>query len=150
MAAGSRRRRGAPDPAWLRAALTVVFACQGFEIVPVIAGQVRGSARAVPLATVGALALAVLLYLALVLACVTALPDLASSQAPLADTARALAGPGLARLVAAGTSVSALGIAFGMMVTTPRYLSALAVGRAHASSASSGSRRAACRCARSP
>ena len=119
---------GAPDPAWLRAALTVVFACQGFEIVPVIAGQVRGSARAVPLATVGALALAVLLYLALVLACVTALPNLASSQAPLADTARALAGPGLARLVAAGTSVSALGIAFGMMVTTPRYLSALASG----------------------
>ena len=30
--------------------------------------------------------------------------------------------------MAAGTSVSALGIAFGMMVTTPRYLSALAAG----------------------
>ena len=72
--------------------------------------------------------LAVLLYLALVLACVTALPALAASQAPLADAARALAGPGLASLVAAGTSVSALGIAFGMMVTTPRYLSALAAG----------------------
>ena len=43
----------APDASWLRAALTVVFACQGFEIVPVIAGQVRASARAVPLATVG-------------------------------------------------------------------------------------------------
>ena len=39
-----------------------------------------------------------------------------------------LGGAGLARLVAAGTSVSALGIAFGMMVTTPRYLSALAAG----------------------
>ena len=62
------------------------------------------------------------------LACVTALPALASSAAPLADTAAALAGPGLARLVAAGTSVSALGISFGMMVTTPRYLSALSAG----------------------
>jgi APA family basic amino acid/polyamine antiporter len=119
---------GAPDSGWLRAALVVVFACQGFEIVPVIAGQVRSSARAVPLATVGSLALAVALYVLLVLACVSALPDLAASQAPLADTAGALAGPPLARLVAAGTSVSALGIAFGMLVTTPRYLSALAAG----------------------
>ena len=64
----------APDAGWLRAALTVVFACQGFEIVPVIAGQVRASARAVPLATVGSLALAVALYVLLVLACVTRAP----------------------------------------------------------------------------
>ncbi len=118
----------APDTGWLRAALTVVFACQGFEIVPVIAGQVRASSRAVPIATVGSLVLAMGLYLALVLACVTALPSLASSSAPLAETAGVLGGASLARLVAAGTSVSALGITFGMMVTTPRYLSALAAG----------------------
>jgi amino acid transporter len=118
----------APDPGWLRAALTVVFACQGFEIVPVIAGQVRSSSRAVPVATVGSLVLAIALYVALVLACVTALPSLASSAAPLAETAGVLGGAPLGRLVAAGTGVSALGIAFGMMVTTPRYLSALSSG----------------------
>lgn len=118
----------APDSGWLRAALTVVFACQGFEIVPVIAGQVRSSSRAVPVATVGSLVLAVGLYVALVLACVTALPALASSPAPLAETAGVVWGPGLAWLVAVGTSVSALGITFGMMVTTPRYLSALSSG----------------------
>jgi APA family basic amino acid/polyamine antiporter len=118
----------APAAGWLRAALIVVFACQGFEIVPVIAGQVRASARAVPFATVGSLGFAIVLYAALVLACVSALPALASSSAPLAEAAGVLSGPGLARLVAAGTSVSALGIAFGMMVTTPRYLSALAAG----------------------
>lgn len=117
-----------PGAGWLRAALTVVFACQGFEIVPVIAGQVRASSKAVPLATVGSLLLAVSLYLVLVLACVTALPALAASQAPLAEAGGVLAGPWLARLVAAGTSVSALGISFGMLVTTPRYLSALASG----------------------
>ena len=119
---------GSRTPGWLRAALTVVFACQGFEIVPVIAGQVRASSRAVPFATVGSLVLAIVLYAALVLACVSALPALASSMAPLAETAGVLAGAGLERLVAAGTSVSALGITFGMMVTTPRYLSALAAG----------------------
>ncbi len=116
------------DAGWWRAALTVVFVCQGFEIVPVIAGQVRAASRAVPFATLGSLALAIGLYLALVLACVTALPALASSTAPLAETAGVLGGGGLARLVAAGTGISALGISFGMMVTTPRYLSALAAG----------------------
>jgi APA family basic amino acid/polyamine antiporter len=118
----------APDSGWLRAALIVVFACQGFEIVPVIAGQVRSSSRAVPFATVGSLVLAVGLYVALVLACVTALPGLASSTAPLAEAAGVVGGAGLAWLVAVGTSVSALGISFGMMVTTPRYLSALSSG----------------------
>jgi len=118
----------APGAGWLRAALTVVFACQGFEIVPVIAGQVRSSSHAVPFATVGSLVLAVGLYTALVLACVTALPALASSAAPLAETAGVVWGTGLAWLVAVGTSVSALGISFGMMVTTPRYLSALSSG----------------------
>jgi amino acid transporter len=117
-----------PGSGWLRATLVAVFACQGFEIVPVIAGQVRASSRAVPFATVGSLLLALVLYVALVLACVTALPALAASPAPLADAAGVLGGAGLAGLVKVGTSVSALGIAFGMMVTSPRYLSSLASG----------------------
>lgn len=120
-----------PSGSWLAAGLTVMFALQGFEIVPVVAGQTRSSSRAVPLATVGSLLLAILLYAALALACVSALPALASSAAPLADTASVLGGHRLERLVAAGTSVSALGIAFGMMVTTPRYLSSLAAGEHH-------------------
>jgi basic amino acid/polyamine antiporter, APA family len=117
-----------PSFGWLRAVLVVVFTCQGFEIVPVIAGQVRASSRAVPFATVGSLVAAMALYLALVLACVTALPALSSSAAPLADAGGVLGGASLSWLVRLGTSVSALGIAFGMMVTSPRYLSALASG----------------------
>ncbi len=118
----------APSGAWLAAGLAVMFSLQGFEIVPVIAGQARASSRAVPFATVGSLLLAIVLYCGLALACVAALPELASSAAPLADAASALSGPRLGRIVAAGTSVSALGISFGMMVTTPRYLSSLAAG----------------------
>ena len=117
------------ETAWLGAGLVILFTFQGFEIVPVIAGQVKSSSRAIPLATVGALLLAILLYVGLVAACVAALPGLARSSAPLADAAGVLGGAGLARLVALGTSVSALGITLGMMVTTPRYLSALASGR---------------------
>jgi amino acid transporter len=61
---------------------------------------------------------------------VAALPALASSPAPLVEAAGVYGGPGLARIVRAGTSVSALGIAVGMVATTPRYLSALARGGA--------------------
>ena len=135
LAAYAARRGGLPAPPaatfsldWLRAGLTVMFALQGFEIVPVIAGQVRASSRAVPVATLGSLGISIVLYVGLALACVEALPGLASSAAPLADSAGVLGGPSLMHLVAAGTSVSALGISFGMMVTTPRYLSALAAG----------------------
>ena len=115
---------------WLPAALTATFAYQGFEIVPVLAGQARGSERSVPFATLGSLAFAGVLYVILQNACVDALPRLSSSPAPLAEAGTAYGGALLGRLVAAGTSVSALGIAFGMMVTTPHYLAALVRGSA--------------------
>ena len=117
------------DTAWLGAGLMVLFTFQGFEIVPVIAGQTKASARSIPLATVGSLLVAILLYVGLMAACVAALPDLAHSAAPLAEAAGVFGGLGLSRLVALGSSISALGIALGMMVTTPHYLSALASGR---------------------
>jgi amino acid transporter len=119
---------GAAESSWLSAGLVAMFALQGFEIVPVIAGHVRTPARAIPLATVGALALAAALYVVLQTACVRSLPGLAASRAPLAEAAAVLGGPLLSRAVAAGTTVSAVGIAFAMLVTTPRYLSALAEG----------------------
>jgi amino acid transporter len=123
----------APSPtqlssSWLRAALLATFAYQGFEIVPVVAGQVHASARAIPIAVAGSLGVSASLYVALQAACVASVVGLAASGAPLADAARALGGTRLAHLVSAGTSVSALGIAFGMMAMTPRYLSALAAG----------------------
>ncbi|MCY1043689.1 APC family permease [Corallococcus sp. bb12-1] len=122
----------APLPAtggsWLKAGLAVMFAFQGFEIVPVIAGQVRSPERTVPLATVGSLLVAMLLYVGLTWACVAALPGLAQATAPLVQAAGVWGGQGLERFVNAGTSVSALGICLGTLVTTPRYLSTLASG----------------------
>jgi amino acid transporter len=118
----------ATAPAWARAILTALFACQGFEIVPVIAGQVRSPRRFVPFATVGSLVLSCLLYVGLMWTCVTTLPRLAEARAPLAEAGAALGGAWFGTVVALGTSVSALGICLGMMVTTPRYLSALAAG----------------------
>jgi amino acid transporter len=128
---GSHSVPSAGPPAgvdFARAALVVVFATQGFEIVPVPAGNARGSHRAVPAATVLSLVFAASLYLVLHAACVAAVPGLASSRAPLVALGVALGGQGVGSLVAVGTNLSALGIAFGMFAMTPRYLSTL--GRA--------------------
>ncbi|MES1208023.1 MAG: APC family permease, partial [Pseudomonadota bacterium] len=121
----------APAPAaashdgWGRAVLLAVFALQGFEIVPVPRGHARAGARIVPLATFGALVLPALLYAAIQVACVRAVPDLAARDAPLAAAAAVLGGAHFGRVVAIGTDVSAIGIAFGMAAMTPRYLVAL-------------------------
>ncbi len=108
-----------------RAVLVVVFASQGFEIVPLLAGSVRKSERSVPLATVASLVFAAMLYAALHAFTVRAVPDLAHSHTPLVDAASVYGGAVARDVVAAGANVSAFGILFGMLNTTPRYLSAL-------------------------
>lgn len=108
-----------------RAALLAVFPMQGFEIVAVPAGEVRGGRRTVLLATLSSLAFAAALYVLLQLACVLHVPQLAGSSAPIVEAGGAvIKGAGRA-LFATGANVSAVGIAFGMFAMTPRYLSAL-------------------------
>jgi amino acid transporter len=109
----------------LTAALPVLFALQGFEVVPLPAAQVKNPARNVPLATLGALVFASLLYMALHASCVRALPDMSRHELPLADAARVYGGPAFSRLVAGATSLSALGIVIGFLAMTPRYLAPL-------------------------
>ncbi len=113
---------------WSRAVLLIVFPMQGFEIVPVPGSHVRGASRAIPIATIGSLVLCAGLYALLHLTCVDAVPELATQDTPLIAAAHALGGAQLARLVSAGTNISAIGIAFGMMAMTPRYLAALEAG----------------------
>jgi basic amino acid/polyamine antiporter, APA family len=119
----------APSP-WLasgmgRAALMAVFPLQGFEIVPVPAGEVRGGRRTVLTATLLSLAFAVVLYALLQLACVYALPELADAAAPVVEAGAQYTHGAGRGLFAAGANISAIGIAFGMFAMTPRYLAAL-------------------------
>jgi amino acid transporter len=114
-----------PATSVLTAALPVLFALQGFEVVPLPAAQVKRPERSVPLATLGTLFFAVILYMALHASCVYALPDLAHHELPLAEAARVYGGVAFARLVSGATSLSALGIAIGFLAMTPRYLAPL-------------------------
>jgi basic amino acid/polyamine antiporter, APA family len=108
-----------------RAALIAVFPLQGFEIVPVPAAEVRGGRRTVLRATLLALAIGASLYVLLQLACALALPQLDSVAAPIVEAGSHYSHGKLTGLFAAGTNLSAVGIAFGMFAMTPRYLSAL-------------------------
>lgn len=109
-------------PSLLRAGLIAVFAYQGFEIVPVVAGQAHSAKARVPAALLAALGCAALLYVALQSVVVRALPGLATSKQPLAEAAAVLGGDGFGAIIGTTTSVSALGIAVGMVAMTPRYL----------------------------
>ncbi|HMJ14586.1 MAG TPA: APC family permease, partial [Polyangiaceae bacterium] len=108
-----------------RAMLVVLFALQGFEIVPVPAGHVKNTRFAVPFATLAAPLGAAVLYVLLHAACVWSLPGLARADAPLVEAGRALGGQNLASLMEVGTNVSAFGICLGMVAMSPRYLTAL-------------------------
>jgi amino acid transporter len=66
------------------------------------------------------------LYTMLQIACVRALPQLAQSAFPLAAAGEVYGGPALGSLLRVGTTVSAVGIAFGMITMTPHFLAALA------------------------
>lgn len=112
-----------------QALLLVLFACFGFELVAVLAGEARAPERDMPAGILGGIAIAGGLYMLLMLACFAALPDLAGSQRPLADVAEALAGPAGGAAIAVAAVLSCAGGLSASMLATPRMFYALAVGR---------------------
>lgn len=109
-----------------KAAFLSVFMMSGFEYAAVPAGEVRDPRRSVPLAVVGSISGAALLYGLLQLGALGALPDVASREQPLPDVAaRALGGWG-APLLGVTALLSMLGFCAGVALVAPRYFAALA------------------------
>lgn len=108
-------------------ALTL-WAFQGFESASVAAHEARDPRRNVPRATLLGIALATALYVASTLAVMGLLPraELAASEAPFADAAGALWGPGARSLVALGAFVSCFGALNGWILVAGRLPLALA------------------------
>jgi len=105
------------------------FAFQGFEVVPVPAGEARDPARDAPFAVLVSLAVAAVLYAFVQAAALATVPNLAGAATPLSDAGRALFGPAGERLVAAGALVSMVGFTAGCALGGPRYLVGLAEER---------------------
>ena len=109
----------------VRSAFLAIFMMSGFEYAAVPAGEVTDAKRNVPLAIVGSLAGACLLYAALQLVSVGALPDLATREQPLPDVA-ALLFPHGARIIGLTAVVSMAGFCSSVALIAPRYFLALA------------------------
>jgi amino acid transporter len=110
----------------LSAAFLSVFMMSGFEYTAVPAGEIRDARRNVPLAIVGSIAGASLLYALLQLAALATLPDLAAREQPLPDVAARVLGSWGGPLLGFTALVSMLGFCAGVALVAPRYFTALA------------------------
>lgn len=105
-----------------------LFALQGFEVVPVPAGEAKAPRQKAPLAILTTLLSAALLYVVVQCVLVLSYGKLgAASDAPLAEAAVAQSA-GLGIVVAIGALISTLGFVSGSALGTPRYLFAMAAG----------------------
>ena len=108
------------------AAFLSIFMLSGFEYAAVPAGEVKDARRSVPLAIVGSIAFASLLYALLQLAALGALPDLAAHEQPLPDVAVRVLGAWGGPLLGVAAVLSMLGFCAGVALVAPRYFTALA------------------------
>src|SRR5207253_3409955 len=119
--------------------LAALFACTGFEYVPVPAAETDNPRRNVPFALLGALFGAMLLYALVQVVFMGTHPNPAGADKPLAESAAAFAGPWAARFLTIGAAVSSFGYCTGVALVGPRYLSAMSddglvpavIGRRH-------------------
>jgi amino acid transporter len=105
--------------------MAALFACTGFEYVPVPAGETDNPRRNVPLALFASLFGAIVLYALVQVVFVGTHPNPALADKPLAEAANAFLGPWAGRFIAVGSVISAFGYLTGVALVTPRYLSAL-------------------------
>jgi amino acid transporter len=89
--------------------LILIYAFSGFEMAAIPAGEVRDPQRDLPLALITAIGVVALLYISIQVICIGALPELASSQKPLADASSIFLGRAGAAIISAGVVVSIVG-----------------------------------------
>lgn len=109
------------------ATLLLIYAFVGFESAVVPAGEARQPSRDMPRALLLGLGLVTLLYLAIQLVSVAAVPDIATSESPLLDVADALFGPVGAVVLMVGVLASVGGNLVGAIFSTPRITYALSL-----------------------
>jgi APA family basic amino acid/polyamine antiporter len=116
-------------PGLVSAAFAGLFACTGFEYVPVPAGETVNPRRSIGLAMGVSVVGATLLYALVQLVAAGTLPSLGSSARPLVDAARAFAGPAFAAGIAVVATLSALGFCSSSAMVVPRYIETFAQDR---------------------
>ena len=106
--------------------LLLVFAFTGFELASIPAGESKDPRRHLPFALLAGSAIAVVLYVALQAICIGTVPNLATSQRPLADAGGYVMGRSGAALISLGALISVIGTMNAIMLAGPRLLFAMA------------------------
>lgn len=109
-----------------QAVLLLLFAYCGFENTPGAAGEFKNPKRDIPFALLTMVFLVTVIYTLVQLIAVGTLPNLASSDSPLAEASELFAGPWLAAIITIGAMVSIFGNTGNSTLVGPRYLYALA------------------------
>jgi len=116
----------ATSAGWMNAVLALLFAFGGFEAALMPLAEGKDPRRDIPFALfTGLLVIAGCLLLTQIVAMRT-VPNLAASARPLADAARALAGPLGAGFIALGAMISTSGYLSAQLVGVPRQTYAMA------------------------
>ena len=105
------------------AIMMALFTCQGFEVVPIIAGETKRPVEVVPTATLLSLWISVFLY-CLIQIGITSGPAVGSEK-PLADQAVHLWGNVGGNIIALCGLISVIGFVAGTCLGAPRFLSPL-------------------------
>ena len=106
--------------------LLLVFAFTGFEMAVIPAGEARDPQQHLPFAMLTGIAIVVVLYVSIQAVCIGTLPDLASSQRPLADVGGRLFGMAGSAVISLGALISVTGSMNAIMLAAPRLLFAMA------------------------
>ena len=126
--------KGVPAPipsdpslaSWLEVLLLLVFAYGGFESAVIPLAEAKHPRRDVPVALLGGLGLAALLYLLAQLTVLASLPDPGATSRPLAESARVLLGDTGAAIITVTALVSVYGWLASNMLAVPRLSMAMA------------------------
>jgi amino acid transporter len=110
------------------AAFLLMFTFAGFEAATIAGHEIVNPRRNLPIALLAAIAVTTVVYVAVQIVAQGTLPELARSQAPIADAARTFMGPAGAAFVGTGAILATLGTNGTNLLVTPRMLYALGDG----------------------
>jgi APA family basic amino acid/polyamine antiporter len=108
------------------AVFVLLYVFSGFEAVLVNSGEVRQPQRIIPFALIVALSAAVVLFLLIQVVCIGVLPNLSSSERPLADASQIFLGSAGPAIISLGALVSVFGTLNVIMLAFTRLPFAMA------------------------
>jgi APA family basic amino acid/polyamine antiporter len=117
-----------PSPGALSSAVFIlVFAFSGFEAVLVNSGEIRQPQRVIPVSLFLALSAVVLLFVLIQVVCVGTLPQLTTSERPLAEASQTFLGASGPKIISAGALIGIVGTLNAVTLALTRLPFAMAV-----------------------